>query len=41
MCLSTKGKRASAQTKHFKRIYQSISKSIARYVAIVTIVYIS
>ncbi len=41
MCLSTKGKRASAQIKHLKRIDQSISKSIAKYVAVVTIIYIS
>ena len=41
MCLSTKGERACAQMKQFKRMYQSISKSIAMYVAIVTIIYIS
>ncbi len=34
MCLSTKGERASSQMKHFKQI---ISKSIAKYVAVVTI----
>ncbi len=41
MCLTTKSERASSQTKHFKRIYQFISKSIAKYVAIVTIIYFS
>ncbi len=38
MCLSTKGERASAQTKHFKRIYQSISEFIVKYVVIVTLI---
>ena len=31
MCLNTKGERACAQMKHFKRIYQSISKSISTW----------
>ncbi len=44
MCLSRKGERASAQTKHFKRVYQFISNLvliilIAKYVAVVTIIY--
>ncbi len=41
MCLSTNGERASAQMNHFKRIYHSISKVIAKYVAVVTIIYFS